>query len=98
MNNKKTNSSQYEICRQDHSNSNQIIRKINDENYCITSNQRRHNYLIQPLHDVSTELFVIQESDTIFPGSRPRYPEEPEFEKYFEYVQEAEKKYSIFRI
>ncbi len=63
----------------------------------FTSNQRRHNYLIQTLHDVSTELFVIQESDTIFPGSRPgRYPDGPEFEKYFGYVQEAEKK--IFNI
>ncbi len=63
----------------------------------FTSNQKRHNYLIQILHDVSSELFVVQESDTIFPGQQPgRYPDGPEFEKYFRHVQEAEEK--IFNI
>ena len=48
------------------------------------------------MYDVSTELFVIQVR-YYFPGSRPgRYPEEPEFEKYFEYVQEAEKNIQYF--
>ena len=63
----------------------------------FTSNQRRHNYLINILHNLSSELFVIQEVDTLFPGlNSGRYPEGIEFQKYFKNVQNAEKK--IFNI
>ena len=63
----------------------------------FTSNQKRHNYLINILHKLSSELFVVQEIDTLFPGlNTGRYPQGTAFYKYFRYVQDAEKK--IFNI
>ena len=41
----------------------------------FTSNQSRHNYLINKLSKISSELFVVQENDTLFPGEVPgHYP------------------------
>ena len=37
----------------------------------FTSNNNRHNYLINLLSEVSDELYVIQECGTIFPGIVP---------------------------
>ena len=63
----------------------------------FTSNQKRHNYLINILHNLCSELFVVQEVDTLFPGlNLGRYPEGTVFHEYFKHVQDAEKK--IFNI
>ena len=63
----------------------------------FTSNQKRHNYLINILHNLCSELFVVQEVDTLFPGlNSGRYPEGTVFHEYFKHVQDAEKK--IFNI
>ena len=34
----------------------------------FTSNDKRHNFFINMLPEVSEELFVVQECKTIFPG------------------------------
>ena len=57
----------------------------------FTSNKNRHNYLINLLSEVSDELYVIQESDTIFPGIVPgHYQVSPTLKKYFENVSNAQ--------
>ena len=50
----------------------------------FTSNQYRHNYLINLLSEISEELFVVQECRTIFPGVVPgHYSASLIMEKYF---------------
>ena len=57
----------------------------------FTSNKNRHNYLINLLSEVSDELYVIQECDTIFPGIVPgHYQVSPTMKKYFENVSNAQ--------
>ena len=57
----------------------------------FTSNNKRHNYLINLLSEVSDELYVIQESGTIFPGIVPgAYQASPVMKKYFENVNNAQ--------
>ena len=57
----------------------------------FTSNKNRHNYLINLLSEVSDELYVIQECDTIFPGIIPgHYKASPIMKKYFENVNNAQ--------
>ena len=59
----------------------------------FTANQSRHNYLINHLSKISSELFVVQENDTRFPGTVPgHYPSSEIYEDYFKNVREAEKK------
>jgi hypothetical protein len=59
----------------------------------LTSNNVRHNYLINLLSEVSDELFVIQECRTIFPGFLPGfYQTSPIIKKYFENVNKAQSK------
>lgn len=59
----------------------------------FTANQRRHNYLINLLSKVCTELFVVQESRSLFPGKfKNFYKNSIIMEKYFEKVSKAEKK------
>ena len=53
----------------------------------FTSNKNRHNYLINLLSEVSDQLYVIQECDTIFPG---HYQASPIMKKYFENVNNAQ--------
>ena len=58
----------------------------------FTSNKSRHNYLINLLSNISDELFVLQECDTIFPGEIPgHYPSTPTIRKYFNEVNNAQK-------
>lgn len=57
----------------------------------FTSNQPRHNYLINSLRKVAKELYIIQENRTIFPGIVPsNYPSSSLMEKYFSKVIKAE--------
>ena len=57
----------------------------------FTSNNKRHNYLINLLSEVSDELNVIQECGTIFPGIVPgHYQASPIMKKYFENVNNAQ--------
>ena len=57
----------------------------------LTSNQNRHNYLINLLSKISDELYVIQECRTIFPGIVPgSYQASPIMKKYFENVIKAQ--------
>ena len=57
----------------------------------FTSNLVRHNYLINLLSEVSDELYVIQECDTIFPGIVPgQYQVSSMMNKYFESVSNAQ--------
>tara|TARA_B100000029_G_scaffold480806_1_gene529202 strand:- start:4256 stop:5044 length:789 start_codon:yes stop_codon:yes gene_type:complete len=57
----------------------------------FTSNQCRHNYLINLLSEISEELFVVQECRTIFPGIVPgHYSASLIMEKYFQNVIKAE--------
>ena len=59
----------------------------------FTSNNIRHNYLINLISSVSEELFVVQETRTIFPGSLSGiYKTSPIIEKYFKNVDSAQKK------
>ena len=58
----------------------------------FTSNQSRHNYLINKLSKITNELFVVQENDTRFPGLIPgHYPASKGYEDYFKNVIKAEK-------
>ena len=57
----------------------------------FTSNQNRHNYLINSLSRICKELFVVQECKTIFPGIVPgHYPATNTMKKYFQKVISAE--------
>jgi len=57
----------------------------------FTSNQNRHNYLINLLSEISSELFVIQECSTLFPGIVPgHYPASELMKKYFDKVLNAQ--------
>ena len=57
----------------------------------FTSNQNRHNYLINSLSKICKELFVVQECKTIFPGIVPgHYPATNTMKKYFQKVISAE--------
>ena len=59
----------------------------------FTSNQPRHNYFINLLSKNCKELFVVQESKTIFPGKVPgSYATSKLITKYFENVKKSEKK------
>ena len=59
----------------------------------FTSNKNRHNYLINLLSEVSDQLYVIQESGTIFPGIvSGHYQVSPIMKKYFENVNNAQSK------
>ena len=57
----------------------------------FTSNKNRHNYLINLFSEFCDELFVVQESGTIFPGIIPGHYQVSETMKiYFEKVNNAE--------
>lgn len=59
----------------------------------LTSNNKRHNYLINLLSEISEELFVIQECGTIFPGVVPgQYQTSMIMKKYFENVHNIQLK------
>ena len=59
----------------------------------FTSNQNRHNYLINLLSKICNELWVVQECGTIFPGIVPgHYPLSETMKKYFEKVGNAQTK------
>tara|TARA_B100000965_G_scaffold388828_1_gene393797 strand:+ start:239 stop:1036 length:798 start_codon:yes stop_codon:yes gene_type:complete len=59
----------------------------------FTSNQTRHNYLINILSSISDECFVVQENKTIFPGLIPgNYSATEAIKRYFDYVLTAQKK------
>jgi len=59
----------------------------------FTSNQPRHNYFINLLSKNCKELFVIQESKTLFPGLLPsNYNISKKLEEYFKHVKKSEKK------
>ena len=61
----------------------------------FTSNNKRHNYLINLLSGISDELYVIQECGTIFPGIIPdHYQTSSNMKKYFENVNNAQ--YTLF--
>jgi len=58
----------------------------------FTSNQNRHNYLINLLSEICDELYVVQECGTIFPGIIPgHYPASESMKKYFQNVIDAQK-------
>ena len=60
----------------------------------FTSNQRRHQYLINLLANVSSELFVVQECRTIFPGQVPGFYNASEvMQEYFREVEKAQAKF-----
>ena len=60
----------------------------------FTSNKSRHNFFINLLSEIATELFVIQECGTIFTGIVPgHYPATPSMKKYFLNVNNAQLKY-----
>ena len=57
----------------------------------FTKNRNRHNYLINLLSEISSELFVIQENVTVFPGIVPdRYQASKIMKEYFENVSNAQ--------
>ncbi len=59
----------------------------------FTSNQSRHNYLINLLTEVCDTLFVVQESRTILPGLvTDLYPESKIMKEYFLNVRNAQTK------
>ena len=59
----------------------------------FTSNDKRHNFFINMLSEVSEELFVVQECKTIFPGIIPgSYPVTETMKKYFSEVKNAQLK------
>ena len=58
----------------------------------FTSNQARHNYLINLLSNIATELNVVQENRTISPGIVPgHYPVTGAMKEYFSKVINAQK-------
>jgi len=59
----------------------------------FTANQIRHNYFINLLSKVASELFVIQESRSIFPGTTDNhYPKSNIIKDYFLKVNSSERK------
>jgi folate-dependent phosphoribosylglycinamide formyltransferase PurN len=59
----------------------------------FTSNNSRHNYFINLMSKIASELFVLQECGTIFPGLVPGYyPQSKLMVEYFSKVQSAQKK------
>jgi len=58
----------------------------------LTANQPRHNYLITILSRICKELYVIQESRSIFPGKSKRglYKKTKTHSNYFKKVYQAE--------
>ena len=59
----------------------------------FTSNNYRHNYLINLLSNICEELWVVQESGTLFTRKNGgKYPGAEIIENYFNYVKEAENK------
>ena len=59
----------------------------------FTSNQVRHNYFTNILSNISAELNVIQENKSVFKSSpKAQYPKTSLMKKYFEKVDEAQKK------
>ena len=59
----------------------------------FTSNQYRHNYFINLLSKIATELYVVQESRTIFPGKiESHYMASKKMDQYFSEVINAEKR------
>ena len=59
----------------------------------FTSNQRRHNFLINSLSKISSQIFVVQESRSLFPGKlKDFYPKSKLMKGYFRNVEKAEKK------
>ena len=59
----------------------------------FTSNQNRHNYLVNLLSNNCDELFVVQENRTIFPGIvSGYYPASEIMKKYFKNVINAQSK------
>lgn len=60
----------------------------------LTSNNNRHNYLINLLSTVCEELYVIQECRSTFPGKTADiYPKSKIIQKYFENVNSAQNKF-----
>ncbi len=60
----------------------------------FTSNNNRHNYLINLLSNISDELFVIQENIKIHQGIVPgHYPASELMKKYFKQVNDAQHKF-----
>ena len=58
----------------------------------FTSNQPRHINLIRKLSDFSTEVYAIQECNTVFPGQvKDFFNNSPIMRKYFERVMQSEK-------
>ena len=52
----------------------------------FTSNNSRHNYLINLMSSISSEIYVVQENNTIFPGLIPgHYKASKVMEKYFNF-------------
>jgi methionyl-tRNA formyltransferase len=59
----------------------------------FTANSRRHNYFINLLATISDELFVVQESRTIFPGLvKSERVSSKTMDNYFQKVSSAEQK------
>ena len=59
----------------------------------FTSNNQRHNYLVNFLSKLTDNLYVIQESKTIFPGlNSDDYLNNSLVHKYFTKVDWAQKK------
>jgi len=57
----------------------------------LTSNKKRHNYLINRLSYISSKLHIIQECATIFPGINPgRNKQSKIMKKYFSKVEKAQ--------
>ena len=59
----------------------------------FTANQERHNYLVNILSNIATELHIVQENKTIFSGTTPgQYPATDTMKEYFKRVINAQKK------
>ena len=59
----------------------------------FTSNNKRHNYLINLISKFCAKLFVVQECGTIFSGTVPgHYPVSEAMNKYFKNVNIAQNK------
>ena len=60
----------------------------------FTSNRLRHNYFIQEMNKICDELYVFQESVSLFPGKYSDiYNKSNIIEDYFLSVKEAEKNF-----
>ena len=59
----------------------------------FTSNNLRHNYLVNSISKIAKELYVIQENNTIFPGKvKSFFSNSFQMQKYFNNVTKAQKK------